>query len=220
MKKPNIQYLVGVDEVGRGPLAGPVAVGAVCVQSKHQKKLAQWGRGFRDSKKLSARAREEWMAKIKEAKEDGLLEYSVAFVASSVIDKRGLSYAIRTALEKALEVVNYLGPSSATAPEDGPRGSEVRVLLDGGLRAPAHYKNQKTIIKGDEKELVIALASIVAKVTRDAWMVKLGKKFPLYGFERHKGYGTRAHYTAIKKHGVTAHHRMSFLKKKGEKDEA
>ncbi|MBI3634379.1 MAG: hypothetical protein HY228_02050 [Candidatus Yonathbacteria bacterium] len=86
------------------------------------------------------------------------------------------------------------------------------VLLDGGLRAPARYKNQKTIIKGDEKELVIALASIVAKVARDARMVKLGKKFPQYGFEKHKGYGTRAHYKAIKKHGITKHHRKSFLK--------
>lgn len=215
VKKPNIQYLVGVDEVGRGPLAGPVAVGAVCIHLKHQKKLEQWGRGFRDSKKLTARARQGWMVKIKEAKKDGLLEYSVAFVSSRAIDKKGIVLSIRTALEKALEVVNYLGPSSATVTEDGPRCDEVRVLLDGGLRAPSHYKNQKTIIKGDEKELVIALASIVAKVTRDAYMVKLGKKYPAYGFEKHKGYGTRAHYTAIKRHGVTPHHRKSFLKKKG-----
>lgn len=87
-----------------------------------------------------------------------------------------------------------------------------RVLLDGGLRAPVHYTNQQTIIKGDEKELVIALASIVAKVTRDKRMVALAKKFPAYGFEKHKGYGTRAHYEAIKKHGITPHHRKSFLK--------
>ncbi|MBI5400711.1 MAG: hypothetical protein HZB12_01160 [Candidatus Yonathbacteria bacterium] len=86
------------------------------------------------------------------------------------------------------------------------------VLLDGGLRAPAHYSNQKTIIKGDEKELSIALASIVAKVARDKKMIALAKKFPAYGFEKHKGYGTRAHYEAIKKHGATKHHRKSFLK--------
>ncbi len=117
-------------------------------------------------------------------------------------------------------MVKPIGPTGGDPPEDGPRGDKVKVFLDGGLRAPAHYKNQKTIIKGDEKELVIALASIVAKVTRDALLVKLGKKFPVYGFEKHKGYGTCAHYLAIKKHGITAHHRTSFLKKKGvKKDE-
>lgn len=208
VEKPNIQYLVGVDEVGRGPLAGPVAVGAVCVHSNHQKTLEKWGRGFRDSKKLTARAREEWMVKIKKAKEDGLLEYSVAFVSSCVIDKKGITPSIRTALLQSLKPFETSNIRPHTS----------RVLLDGGLRAPAYYKNQKTIIKGDEKELVIALASIVAKVTRDAWMVKLGKKFPAYGFEKHKGYGTRAHYTAIEKHGVTVHHRKSFLKKKRAKD--
>lgn len=204
VKKTNIQYLIGVDEVGRGPLAGPVAVGAVCVQSKYQKKLEKWGRGFRDSKKLTARAREEWMARIKKAEKDGLLEYSVAFVSSLAIDKKGIAPSIRIALLQSLKPFE----TSNIRPQVS------RVLLDGGLRAPLSYEHQKTIIKGDEKELVIALASIVAKVTRDAWMVKLGKKFPAYGFEKHKGYGTRAHYTAIEKHGVTVHHRKSFLKKK------
>lgn len=201
MKK--LQYFIGIDEVGRGPLAGPVAVGAVCVNIEHRKKLARWGQGFRDSKKLSASAREVWMKKIKQAEEDGLLQYSVAFVSSSVIDRTGIAPSLRMALSRALTSfdVVYLDPEKTL------------VLLDGGLRAPAHYKNQKTIIKGDEKELVIALASIVAKVTRDALMVKLGKKFPAYGFEKHKGYGTRAHYLAIKKQGITAHHRKSFLKK-------
>ncbi|OHA82442.1 MAG: hypothetical protein A3B07_02350 [Candidatus Yonathbacteria bacterium RIFCSPLOWO2_01_FULL_43_27] len=207
MKKIPVQYLIGVDEVGRGPLAGPVAVGAVCVHIKHQKILEKWGRGFRDSKKLSARGREEWMVKIKKAEEDGFLEYSVAFVSSRVIDKKGIAPSIRTALFQSLTSLE----KSKIQPQIS------RVLLDGGLRAPVAYEDQKTIIKGDEKELVIALASIVAKVTRDAYMIKLGKKFPAYGFEKHKGYGTRAHYTAIKKHGITSHHRKSFLKKKKER---
>jgi ribonuclease HII len=207
VKKPKIQYLIGVDEVGRGPLAGPVAVGAVCINTKHQKILEKWGRGFRDSKKLSARAREAWMVKIKKAQEDGLLEYSVAFVSSLTIDKKGIAPSICTALARSLKPFELTKVGALSA----------RVLLDGGLRAPLVYENQKTIIKGDEKELVIALASIVAKVTRDAWMVKLGKKFPAYGFEKHKGYGTRTHYLAIEKHGITAHHRKSFLKKKGKK---
>lgn len=205
MKKLKKQFLIGIDEVGRGPLAGPVAVGAVCINSEHQKKVQQWGRGFRDSKKLSARAREEWMVKIRKAREDGVLDYTVVFVSSSVIDKKGIAPSIRTALSRALKApaLSEVRPQTA------------RVLLDGGLRAPIAYEDQKTIIKGDEKELVIALASIVAKVTRDAWMVNLGKKYPMYGFEKHKGYGTRAHYSALKKHGITPHHRKSFLKNMG-----
>lgn len=209
VKKIPVQYLIGIDEVGRGPLAGPVAVGAVCVHIKHQKILEKWGRGFRDSKKLSARGREEWMVKIKKAEEDGFLEYSVAFVSSTIIDKKGIAPSIRMALTQSLKPFETSKVRIQTS----------RVLLDGGLRAPLVYENQKTIIKGDEKELVIALASIVAKVTRDAWMVKLGKKFPAYGFEKHKGYGTHAHYTAIKKHGITPHHRKSFLKNMKKNDD-
>jgi len=204
VKKSSIKYLIGVDEVGRGPLAGPVAVGAVCVNIKHKKILEKWGRGFRDSKKLSARAREAWMVKIRKAQEEGLLEYSVAFVSSVVIDKKGIAPSIRIALARSLKAPALSKVRPWTA----------QVLLDGGLRAPLEYKDQKTIIKGDEKELVIALASIVAKVTRDAWMIKLGKKFPAYGFEKHKGYGTRGHYLAIKEYGIIPHHRKSFLEKK------
>ena len=89
---------------------------------------------------------------------------------------------------------------------------ETQILLDGGLRAPKEYKNQKTIIKGDEKELAIALASIVAKVTRDVLMVKLAKKYPGYRLEKHKGYGTKKHYQALKNKGISAIHRKSFLR--------
>ncbi len=201
MKKP--KYIIGIDEVGRGPLAGPVAVGAVLIYAEHYKKVAKLFPVIKDSKKLSAKKREEWLVKIRDAEKAGFLVTSVAFVTSSSIDKNGLAPSIRTALAKALTVV---------VPTKG-RPLWARVLLDGGLRAPAGYENQETIIKGDEKELVIALASIVAKVTRDARMVKLGKKFPEYGFEKHKGYGTRGHYSAIKKHGITPHHRKSFLKR-------
>ncbi len=196
------KYIIGIDEVGRGPLAGPVAVGVVKLKVKILKSKAKWALGFRDSKKLSAKGREEWLLKIDEARSEGWLEYSVAFVSPSVIDKKGLSYAIRTALEKALGAIEH-------------NASETKILLDGALRAPSHYLHQETIIKGDEKELSIALASIVAKVARDAKMVLLAKKFPLYGFEKHKGYGTRGHYEAIKKNGITSHHRKSFLKRTG-----
>lgn len=203
-----VKYIIGIDEVGRGPIAGPVAVGAVKLKAESLKSKAEWVRGFRDSKKLSPKAREAWFLKIEEAQSEGWLEYAVAFVSPSVIDKKGIVPAIRVALAKALENINPMSQLGGKAS----KSEGVMVLLDGGLRAPAYYKNQETIIKGDEKELVIALASIVAKVTRDARMVLLSKKFPAYEFEKHKGYGTRAHYTALKKHGATAHHRKSFLK--------
>lgn len=199
MKSAKYEYYIGVDEVGRGPLAGPVAVGAVLLKSEILKKNKAWGSGFKDSKKLSSKAREAWLHKINEARKEGWLEYAVIFVSSKVIDKKGLSYAIRSAVSKAL--INI---------KKSP--NETKILLDGGLRAPSQYLNQETIIKGDEKELSIALASIVAKVARDKRMVSLSKKFPQYGFEKHKGYGTRAHYEAIKNHGITPQHRKSFLK--------
>lgn len=202
MKRHSHKYLIGIDEVGRGPLAGPVAIGVVKLKVESLKSKVVWGRGFKDSKKLTPKAREEWFVKINEAREEGWLEYAVAFVVPHVIDEKGITYSINTALKRALKTT--LGGSTAKC-------GEVRVLLDGGLRAPARYTDQKTIIKGDEKEIVIALASIVAKVMRDRRMVALAKKLPQYGFERHKGYGTREHLMAIKKYGVTPHHRKSFL---------
>ena len=86
-----------------------------------------------------------------------------------------------------------------------------KIFLDGGLHAPAEYVNQETIIRGDELHPVISLASIVAKVSRDAIMTKYSKNYPEYGFEKHSGYGTKAHYEAIKKYGQTPIHRKSFI---------
>ncbi len=200
MKKSGHKYLVGVDEVGRGPLAGPVAVGAVCIYMEHRTRVAKLFPVTRDSKKLSAKARVEWVIRIRDAEEAGFLTTAVAFVAPGAIDKNGIAPSIRAALAKALTGLEH-------------EVMETRVLLDGGLRAPIQYKNQETIIKGDEKELAIALASIIAKVARDKRMVALGKKYPKYGFEQHKGYGTRAHYEALEKHGLTPYHRKSFLKR-------
>ncbi len=200
MKKGvKFKYIIGIDEVGRGPLAGPVAVGAVLIYSEHYRRVTKIFPVIKDSKKLSPNAREEWLVRIREAEEEGFIATAVAFVAPREIDKKGLAPSIRKALATALKSIEH-------------EVLYARVLLDGGLRAPAFYENQETIIKGDEKELSIALASIVAKVTRDARMIKLGKKFPAYGFEKHKGYGTRAHYAALKEHGITPHHRKSFLK--------
>ena len=120
-------------------------------------------------------------------------------VGPRVVDREGLTRATSVAIARALR---RLVPDDAT---------EVLVLLDGGLRAPARYTNQATIIKGDEKEPLIALASVVAKVMRDEKMRTLSYQYPQYGFEGHKGYGTSAHYKAIKKYGISDSHRKSFL---------
>jgi ribonuclease HII len=187
---------IGIDEVGRGPIAGPVAVGAFVFLKPTARKLF---RGVKESKQLSEAQREEWFGRIEAAQKSGQVNFAVTFQSEKIIDGKGLSYAIKTALITSLYALKVT-PKSA------------RVLLDGGLKAPANYLNQKTIIKGDEKEMVIALASICAKVLRDRKMNQLHNKHPAYGFMSHKGYGTRSHYAAIKKHGMLSCHRRSFLK--------
>jgi ribonuclease HII len=191
-----LKYVIGIDEVGRGPIAGPVAVGACVFLKPDAKKLF---RGVKESKQLTEAQREEWFTVIQSAQRSGHIDFKVTFQSQKIIDTKGLSHAIHTALTTSL---NGLGMAT----------TEVRVLLDGGLRAPLEYIHQKTIIKGDEKETVIALASICAKVLRDRKMNLLAKKHPLYGFERHKGYGTKGHYQAIKKYGLLKVHRRSFMK--------
>lgn len=200
MKIPKgIHYLVGIDEAGRGPLAGSVAVGVACV-FLGDKNFKKFSRGVRDSKKLSEKQREEWFAKMTEEKGKGKgFDFSVAFAGPEMIDVRGLSFAIRHALANALKKLRI-------PPE------ETFVLLDGGLRAPEEYLHQKTIIHGDDLEPIISLASIAAKVSRDKRMRALAKKYTEYGFEKHKGYGTKAHYEAIGKYGILEGiHRKSFL---------
>lgn len=198
MKFPkNIQYIVGIDEAGRGPLAGPVALGAFCVRTD-SRIFKKFCAGVKDSKKLSEKQREEWFMKIQNEQKRGNFSFVVAFASPGMIDTRGLTFSIRHAL--ALSLKKLTCPPAQTL-----------VLLDGGLRAPEEYVYQQTIIKGDEKEPVISLASIAAKVLRDRKMVSLAKRHPQYGFEKHKGYGTAAHYEAIARFGVLDIHRKSFL---------
>lgn len=191
------KYLIGIDEVGRGPIAGPVAVGAFIYLKPEAKKLF---RGVKESKQLKEEKREEWYIKILEAQKLGLINFAVTFQTEKVIDKKGISFAIKKALAMSLAKLRIYP-------------HKVQVLLDGGLKAPIKYKNQKTIIKGDVKEQVIALASICAKVTRDRRMRAYSKKYPEYGFDVNKGYGTRAHYEAIERFGLTPLHRLTFLQK-------
>ena len=202
--KNKFKYIIGIDEVGRGPIAGPVAVCALaicasCLSNKKGKCTMVYFENFKDSKKLSHKQRLEWLEKINIEKKKGNIIYKVSFASNKVIDSKGIVFAIKSCLEKSLEFLNK-------------NPKESLVLLDGGLKAPVKYKNQKTIIKGDEKELAIALASIVAKVNRDGLMTKMAVKYPGYGLEKHKGYGTATHYKALKNKGISSIHRKSFLK--------
>ena len=191
-RKRSLKFFIGIDEVGRGPLAGPVAVGALFAAPKIIKKF----RSIKESKQLSLSKREEWYARMKVSvgKE---LRFAVSYVSADIIDKKGITFATRLALLRSLEKLK-ISPKSC------------EVLLDGGLRAPKQYVRQKTIIHGDAKETVIAMASVVAKVLRDRRMVRLHKRYPDYGFAAHKGYGTKAHYRALKKYGFSPEHRESF----------
>ncbi len=201
MSKSAHMFTIGIDEVGRGPIAGPVAVGAFTFLDG---KAKMQFRGVKESKQLTEAQRERWFGVIEAATKKGLADFCVTFQSEKVIDRKGLSYAIRTALFVSLSTV---------ARRNGIPFEQAKVLLDGGLKAPNTYEKQKTIIKGDEKEMTIALASICAKVLRDRKMNSLGKKHSLYGFEKHKGYGTKSHYLAIQKNGLLATHRRSFLKR-------
>ena len=197
-----MKYVVGIDEVGRGPVAGPVSVGAFRIQPV-QLKLNIKKLKLRDSKKLSKTHREEWFKIIKKWKQEGRCDFAVVSVSAKEIDRIGISQAIRKCVSKCLYKLSA--------------NNYDLVLLDGSLKAPIEFRNQKTIIKGDEKEPVISLASIVAKVTRDRYMRNQAKKYPAYGFENHVGYGTRKHYEAIKKKGLTPLHRRTYLKNKNKK---
>lgn len=189
------RYILGIDEAGRGPLAGPVAVGVVAVEEGFDI-LAAFP-GLNDSKKLSEKKRESLFLILQEEMEKGTVRAVVCLSAASVIDTKGISYAISRALSQG---VRKLMPE----PQVG------KIYLDGSLKAPAEYE-QETIIGGDGLVPAIMLASIAAKVTRDRLMKKVALQEPLYGFEQHKGYGTASHIEAIQKHGPSPIHRMTFL---------
>jgi ribonuclease HII len=229
------KYIIGIDEVGRGPIAGPVAVCAFLIKDKNfiefclgQTYAKKVGPSYvklpklRDSKKLSKKQRNVWFNFLKEQKEKRNCDYAVSFVSPENIDKFGIAKCIQKALNKSLmEVALRVFPNFPRFTPEGPYTDEnlkrpasldlLYVYLDGGLHAPAEYVNQETIIRGDELHPIISLASIVAKVSRDRIMVNYAKTYPEYGFERHVGYGTRVHYDAIKKHGQTPIHRKSFI---------
>ena len=182
-----ITTICGVDEAGRGPLAGPVSAAAVILPPYLEIP------GLTDSKKLSDKRRRELFPLIQEK----ALAYGVAFAAQEEIDEINILQATFLAMERALQQLK-IHPDMA--------------LIDGN-REKDFGLPVKTVVKGDSLSANIAAASVLAKVTRDNWMLEQAKIYPEYGFDVHMGYGTKRHYEALTEHGPCAIHRRSFLKK-------
>lgn len=193
LKMPKTIWQIGIDEAGRGPLAGPLSLGLVMANQTALLELKL----TTDSKGLSASRREDWYQKIVDQKEKGNLFFACVLITNQQIDNLGLTASWQLGIKEGLSKL----PFKMTD----------QIFLDGGLKAPENYINQQTIIGGDKKVRVISLASIVAKVTRDKEMFKLAKKYPQYGFEVHKGYATLDHYLALLQYGPCPIHRQSFL---------
>lgn len=177
------KIIAGVDEVGRGPLAGPVVAAAVIID---QDNIIE---GMRDSKKLSAKKRESLSDFIREN-----YQYAIGEASVEEIDQYNILEATKLAMGRAIK---GLGPKADI------------VLVDGNMKF--NEENIKSIVKGDDISLSIAAASIIAKVHRDNLMKKLSENYPNYGWEKNAGYGTKAHIEAIRQYGITSFHRSKFV---------
>ena len=182
-----VQIICGVDEAGRGPLAGPVCAAAVILPANVEIP------GLNDSKKLSDKKRRELYPIIKEK----AIAYGIAFADHKEIDEINILQATYLAMERA---INQLSVKPDLALIDGNRAKDFGVPVE-------------TVVHGDSLSASIAAASVLAKVTRDDYMLEMANTYPGYDFEIHKGYGTKAHYAALTKLGASPIHRMSFLKK-------
>lgn len=191
------KFIIGIDEVGRGPVAGPVSIGIAIIPAGYD--LLAHFKGLNDSKRMTVLARERVHARAVEFRNQGILNFGVFSVPADFIDASGIERAIATAIARGLA-------------ELAPDPSGVELFLDGRLKAPEKY-TQEAIIRGDSLVPAISLASVVAKVERDSYMsMTAHAKYPVYGFDSHKGYGTEAHMEAIRAHGLTPLHRTTFLK--------
>ena len=182
-----VSLICGVDEAGRGPLAGPVCAAAVILQRNIEIV------GLNDSKKLSEKSREKLYDEICEK----AMSFGIAFASVEEIEELNILNAAMLAMNRAIA---QLEPQPELALIDGNRSSAIEI-------------NSRCVIKGDAKCADIAAASILAKVTRDRYMLEMAEKYPEYHFERHKGYGTKLHYEALREYGPCEIHRPSFLRK-------
>lgn len=185
-KNNGYKAVCGVDEAGRGPLAGPVFAAAVILPENCEIE------GLNDSKKLSEKKREALFDIIKEK----AISWSVASVDEKVIDEINILQATYLAMKNAVEGLDV--------PAD-------YALIDGNRMPPIEIEGE-TIVKGDAKSMSVAAASILAKVSRDRFMLELDKQYPQYQFSKHKGYGTKLHYEMLTEHGISPCHRITFLK--------
>jgi ribonuclease HII len=195
--KKDYEYICGVDEAGRGPLAGPMSLAFFVVKAEKQKEVLGplLKKGLNDSKKLSHKKREE-LYKMLNPK-----NFVHSHISAKLIDRYGISKCLQILIKRLLKKMTRLNLDP----------KKTLFLLDGSLKMPHEYFS-KVIIGGDGIEPTIMAASIVSKVRRDRRMKRLALKYPKYGFEVHKGYGTTAHRKMIKKHGLSKEHRRSFCK--------
>lgn len=189
------RWVIGVDEVGRGALAGPLVVAAVAAPA-HSKWLIANSK-LPDSKQLTSSRREDAVKIFRIQPE---LHCAIVAVSHRAIDRFGMTNAGKMAVRRVLQKMSH----SLSAIRHSPL-----LLLDGGLSAPQEYR-QLTVIRGDEQLPIIAAASIIAKVHRDRHMRRQHRRFPQYGFDAHVGYGTRTHYRALRRFGPSPIHRLSF----------
>ncbi|MBQ8210460.1 MAG: ribonuclease HII [Clostridia bacterium] len=181
------KIVCGVDEAGRGPLAGPVYAAAVILPDGLE------NMGINDSKKISEKKREQIFDTIIE----NAVAYGIGFATETEIDQINILNATFLAMKRAVENM----------------GVEPDLVLVDGNRKPCTGYEETTIVKGDAKSISISAASILAKVSRDRYMRELAERHPEYEFEKHKGYGTKLHYEKIEQYGILPDHRKSFLKK-------
>ena len=184
------KYVAGLDEAGRGALAGPVCVGAVILPDDNPHLLRTLS-GVRDSKQLTPRKRDQLAPRIKEIAR----AWGLGFASADEIDALGIVPATRLAASRALEAMSFLPDF---------------LLTDFRLELPELDVSQSALVKGDQRSLSIASASILAKTARDKLIVELDTQYPQYGFARHKGYGTLAHRSMIAKLGFSPIHRKTF----------
>jgi ribonuclease HII len=220
-----LKIVVGLDEVGRGCLAGPVVAAAVVIKFKIQNPKCKMKiqnlklpSEIKDSKKLTPKKREELYKLITKSP---FVDWGIGKVSEKMIDKINILEATKLAMKKAIKNLNYkLQNTNLNKRKKGYKMDDCQkychlkkidfLILDGNLKLDLPIP-QKAIVKADEKVLSCALASILAKVTRDKIMEKYTKKFPEYGFEKHKGYATKLHLKMLKKYGPCKIHRKSFL---------